>query len=776
MWLLILYLILTLLAILFARNLVNFLLKFYSKKYKYDSYSDFIASKSIENKSYILNRNNSYSKILVLEGASYYRAEDLETAKNAAYSTKKRAFNLKELQSTVQIKFFFKRFKKEDSYINKNYIEVTCSDKKELEAVSSRLVNSLGDFRARLLEGKELVEFLYNNCNLISREITDDIINQLERSIDLYDFCAAVEIHFNDKKGIGELFKLGHKKYFKCFTVDFGSEIKDKYFFDILTANFECEYIINSKFFNKIKADKTLSVDKKNITASSGEQEEGKISNTRFAASKKKINEIIEAQELLDNEEASLLLMDAFIFIYGDSEEELEKNTMRLKDILSKYEVFLSEEKYLLNFFFLQRLIGFSMDNFMRTVVPDGDTLVFAKKMLSNTLAGLVDYIKTPTGLKKCDWGEHALAKLSTNYNSYYNFYTHISEESTAPGHGVIIAPTGAGKTTFIQYVMKGILDNYSDIDVYSFDRFNGISIFTAWQKGKDISFNELAMNPLQMDLSVVENIEFLNNFLLMLSKGETAKDKEEITALVNIIAGVPNEERILKHLVKESIQSEELKDNLNLWCEGKYAHYFNAEEDRFNLDQNFINFQMDKVLDDEELAVPVMSYIMFKIRHKARSTGRGHFIFIDETAKMIKNSFFRSQVEILLDEHRKLRGCVWLAFQNTNAFLKDGLGQSVLNQCKNLILFNSDGVSEEVLNNLKIDKSFYNEIAEAQKNYNNPYFVLLKRQEPANETVILNIDLKNKVDLKFFSSSSKDVNRMKELKEEYGDDWVKYF
>lgn len=226
-------------------------------------------------------------------------------------------------------------------------------------------------------------------------------------------------------------------------------------------------------------------------------------------------------------------------------------------------------------------------------------TLFYAKKMLSSTIAGLFDYIDMPKGLSKCEWGENPISSFSTNYNNLYNFYTHVKEEKASVGHGVIIAPTGGGKTTFIQYLMKGILDNYKNVDVYSFDRFNGISVFTNWVGGEDINFLEQAINPLQVNLEEEDNKDFLNNFLTMIAKPETPEDKEILKDFINLIATLPNKLRILKELVEsDQLPPSNIRNNLEQWVNGNYAKYINAPEDTFNLDSRMLNFQMDKILD----------------------------------------------------------------------------------------------------------------------------------------------------------------------------------
>ncbi len=765
------YILFVFLALIFLKQMYSFLRYFYSQPLLTNTYAEFIPSRKIIEDYIIENKNGSFSCVIEIKGYAYFRSEDLDKSNADNLAIKERALNFKGLKENIHIKFLFKRFKVKDGYQNRNLIEITSDNKIVLKENSNRLLNGLNEFKPYFLKNQELLDFLFLNANFVDKSLKQDNV------IGIDDICSYSSVDFESTHG--ELSNFDAKKYFKCFSFNFGSEIDSQYFNKIVTADIEFDYIINSKFFSKLKGQKELSNDKKNITASADASSSGKIGvlDSFLRVSNKKITEVQEAQEIIDNEDANLTVSDIFMIVFADSEEDLLLLTVKIKEIISKYEIFLVEETKLLNFFFLSRLIGFKLHNTMKFLIPYADSLVYAKKVLSSTIAGLSDFIDMPKGLSKCDWGVNPISSFSTNYNNLYRFYTHVSEEKAAVGHGVIVAPTGGGKTTFIQYLMKGILKNYNDVDVYSFDRFNGISVFTNWIGGKDINFLELAINPLQVDLEREDNKDFLNNFLSMIAKPEIPEDKEILKDFVNAISLLPKEHRILKELIEnDTLPPCNIRDNLDIWVNGNYAKYINAKEDKFSLDSSMLNFQMDKILDDEELSAPIIYYIMFKIRQKARKSSRGHFVFIDESAKMVKNPYFQSQIEVLLQEHRKLRGCVWLAFQNPNAFLEEKkLRELVLNQCQNQLIFSSSAINDEVLNNLSINSSIYNELIETQKSNQNPYFVLLKRP---NENVILNVNLKEKLgsDLKFLSSSVEDVNKMNKLMAEHGDRWYEYY
>ena len=294
------------------------------------------------------------------------------------------------------------------------------------------------------------------------------------------------------------------------------------------------------------------------------------------------------------------------------------------------------------------------MHNTFKFLLPQADYLVYAKKVLSSTLAGMLDYINIPAGLNSCDWGNSCITTFNSSYNSIYNFNFHISKAPSALAHGIFVVPSGSGKTTLALYLIDGCLKNF-DIDIYIFDRFAGCEIFTKYKNHTLIDFDNQSINPLLLDLDIEENKLFLNNFLTMLADAQDALDIQIINNFVNSIALLDYSDRKLKELTNSLIPQSKVKDNMDKWINGKYSSYI-SELDISLDDDNMYTFSMEKILDNEDLA-PIIYFMMFKIQQKAKKTGRCHFIFIDEAAAMLKNPYFKDKIEILLQEHRKLRG-----------------------------------------------------------------------------------------------------------------------
>lgn len=764
------YILALLVVILGAKNIHRFLYKIYKQPLLTNTYAEFIPSLYIEDE-IIFNNNETYSSVVKIEGFKYYESSNLTETIQTNYKIKQRAFNLFTLQETVQIKLLFRRLKTPEGYENNNYIEITATTIEELKSVSQLLQGALNQYNPLVLSNEKLQDFLFFNSNLVKRHIKDTYSKEDEFGVTLRDVCSYSNIVVDEVTGTSFIENMDVKKYFSCLTISFGKEIDLKYFFELITKNIEFDYVFNSKFFSNLEAKKIVGTEAKNVSISE--------SDKKVTVSELKKQEIGLVKQHILNEEETLTIGDCFLILYADNEEELNNSIRIVQTLCSKYELFLTPEKYLSLFFFMQRITGFRLHDTFKFLIPYGDISLYAKKILSSTLAGCFDYIETPKGLSKCDWGKNPICTFNTHYNNFYNFYLHVSEQNAEVGHGVVIAPTGSGKTTFVQYLIKGILSSYKDIDVYCFDRFNGMKIFTHWQEGSNVNFDECQINPLQVDLSMQENKDFLYNFLSILcSKDDgfiSAEVENQLSSLIGIIEAVPMEYRNLRNLKETNLLHEDLEKLLTKWIDGSYAHYINAREDNFELNNRFYNFQMNKILEDEVLCVPILYYVMFKIRQKAQREARGHFVFIDEAAAMVRNPYAQRQIGILLQEHRKLRGCVWLAFQNPSTFLNDvNLRQIILGECKNHVIFTSNSLNEEILNQLGVDLSIYTEVETAKRDNKDDYYILLKRPK---ENVILNINLiKKGENIKLYSSASKDIKRVEQLMEDEANNWVEKY
>ncbi|MFL1780497.1 hypothetical protein ABSA28_00187 [Candidatus Hepatincolaceae symbiont of Richtersius coronifer] len=327
--LVILYATFTILGLFFVKYLYRFLYNLYSKPLIFNTYSEYIPSEQIVDEDFVLNKEGSYSSIIEIHGFSYHQEANLEAAFSDNIKLKNRALNFHNLKENIHIKFFFKRIRKEEGFLNINYIELTSEAKLSLKHIRSSIVNNLSIYKPKILKTDKLLEFLFFNCNLVTLKAKDS-----DHEININDLCSYSHLQFD--AGISYLKNFETKKYFKAISLHFGGEFENDYFKQLMTSNIECEYIINTKFFTRRSASKSMNEDKKNISASNDETKSPGITGGAFNSSKKKIREVEEVAELLINEDESLAIFDCFIIVFSDNKEGLEEATITIKELMSK--------------------------------------------------------------------------------------------------------------------------------------------------------------------------------------------------------------------------------------------------------------------------------------------------------------------------------------------------------------------------------------------------------------------------------------------------------
>ena len=299
-----------------------------------NSYASFIPSNFISD-SVIYNNNGSFSSVIKLDGFAYYQSGDLTKDIENNIILKNRALNFSNLKENIHLKFVFKKFESKIIYA----IEITAYDFDNLLEIASSLLSTLKNFNPSILTNNDLKNYLFYCINLVEKKLIND-------DVKLSDLCSYSNVFF--EKDYGVLDNIDTQKHFKVYSFNFGSTSHCDFFKALMFSNLQFDYIINTKFFNNFATKVSLSTDKKNINAS--KDKDGNITTTA-----KKVNELKEAQEILDNEEASLCVCDVFIILYAKNLEELDESSQILKDILNSFEILLTQETALLNFFFFTK-------------------------------------------------------------------------------------------------------------------------------------------------------------------------------------------------------------------------------------------------------------------------------------------------------------------------------------------------------------------------------------------------------------------------------------
>jgi type IV secretion/conjugal transfer VirB4 family ATPase len=484
-----------------------------------------------------------------------------------------------------------------------------------------------------------------------------------------------------------------------------------------------------------------------------------------------------EAQAMVEGSDDTRSALCAYcqsIFVFGSTVDEVVRNEAAVRQVLSSNgatpvrECGASQASWFLQF-------------------PTLDLLPRPYKLFTFNIAFDFTLDKPAMGIDRSDWGMGAIANFETLSNTVYQHQFHISDEDAALGHGVVVAPTGSGKTVLMEFLSL-MSSRHQDVKHFFFDRYRGTAIYNLAMGGKYLSLNSEplpwseagGMNPFDCEDNE-GNRSFLKLWLSSISGCEENEDITEISDAVDIAFDeLDRGERSLSTIHEAAFSpGSKIKKELSQWVsETGYGPIFNSEKDAIDIDDNWLTtFDMTKLLDDPKLGAATVHYLMHKIRDTMRRNKAPGFIFIDETEPLLRDPNFKKLFAVSLQEFRKIRGVVISVFQRPEAIRDSGVSQLVRQQSGTYYLFQNPGARASDYGEFELSErelAFVlgqSGIAKSAKRS-----ILIKRPM-SQESVIVDVDLSSLgPHLKIFSSSSKDVSLVSELYQKLEGKWIERY
>lgn len=457
----------------------------------------------------------------------------------------------------------------------------------------------------------------------------------------------------------------------------------------------------------------------------------------------------------------------------GKSIDDLDKHIAEFKKICASFGVTPVVESFAARVSWFAQIPGF--DVFPRTF-----------KLMSKTAAVSIPMSSQPTGISNSDWGEGPLVVFPTAQGTPYQFQFHVSDKPAAVGHTLTIGPTGGGKTTLFSFLIAQSL-RHPKLKAFFFDRNKGAEIFTLAAGGKYITMHgkekdedksaynfTTRLNPLKMP-DTAANRAFLKQWLAIISEQTDAQSLDEIARAVSVnFDYLEDKDKLLGNLWESCFSSAgHMRSALKKWIDPlQYGDMFNEDMDTLDLQSRLTTFDFTDILQDQQLAPAVISYILHRINTITVSGGNPSLIMIDETAPMLENKMFRSNFIVGLQEGRKNRQAYMVAFQQANVLDKLGIGDVVRGQAQTRLFFRNPAADAR-------DYEYWNlnplELAFIQgKAYPNLKRAVLLSRPVNNESVILNTELGGLGNmLRLFESGRSSVLLAEELYKMYGTNFV---
>lgn len=407
------------------------------------------------------------------------------------------------------------------------------------------------------------------------------------------------------------------------------------------------------------------------------------------------VNMTIDAQEAIAeiNSGAVNYLHNTFTIVLMD--ENLEKIQQAASDV----------QKVLLNLGFscriedvnnLEAFIG-SWPGYAYENVRDQfiDSLVTAQLLPTSTInAGALE-APCPFYPPHSPSLMHAIASGNTTYR--FNWHTFDV------GHGLILGPTGKGKSTFIAYTAVQAL-RYYPVKIFAFDKGNSLYTLCKACGGSHMNIGDTSsprtLAPFQYCNTDLERAWLLNwvDKLLLLNNHRTTPDDRDLVskAIKMVYENTQNKEAYSSYIPSFNAFLRELQDNkmksaLAAYSQtGLMAGLLSGNTDAIEY-SHFTVFEVEHLLGlGPNWSIPVLMHLFNRIEHELDGTPA--FLYIDEAWAAFSNEVFCQYIFKWIKELRKKNCAVILSTQSLSDLEQSGLLDNLIENTASKVFLPNPG------------------------------------------------------------------------------------
>lgn len=282
-----------------------------------------------------------------------------------------------------------------------------------------------------------------------------------------------------------------------------------------------------------------------------------------------------------------------------------------------------------------------------------------------------------------------ALSVFRNVYGGKAYYDTHVSQV----GHAVLIAPTGGGKTTFVNFAASQ-MKKYPNSNVYIFDRDLSCRITTELMGGVhvDMRLDKIKLNPMAaLRDGSSDGALWLREFVIRrLSEGGYEADALDRNAIDVAISNLKASTIPLRLSVLAMQLPPKLRNQLAEWLEGKPYGMFDSFEDDFEV-HGWTCIEMKEIMDNERIGRAYLDYAFRKILLSLDGTPT--FIYLEEASFLLNNPAFSSMIDDWLKTLRKKNGFLWLTLQSPSSITNSAISATLLDNIKSIIVMANNKV-----------------------------------------------------------------------------------
>ncbi len=316
-------------------------------------------------------------------------------------------------------------------------------------------------------------------------------------------------------------------------------------------------------------------------------------------------------------------------------------------------------------------------------------------------------------------WGDCVTTLQTTNGQPYYfNFHaTHPAENSLgekAIANTMVIGKSGTGKTALINFLLSQVQKYDPAPTIFFFDKDRGAEIFVRACGGNYLALENgrpTGFNPFQCERNE-SNVQFLADLIKILA-GKTqysAREEEDIFRAVENMLDTPMHLRSMTNFQKSlpNMGDDGLYARMRRWTSGNSLGWvFDNPVDTIDLQRaNIIGFDYTDVIDNPEVRVPVIQYLLHKL--ESLIDGRRLIYVMDEFWKILDGSgglkeFAKNKQKTI----RKQNGMGIFATQSPEDALNSDIAAALIEQTATLILLpNPNASREDYIDGLKLTEA----------------------------------------------------------------------
>ncbi|GAA4035351.1 VirB4 family type IV secretion/conjugal transfer ATPase [Parerythrobacter jejuensis] len=282
-------------------------------------------------------------------------------------------------------------------------------------------------------------------------------------------------------------------------------------------------------------------------------------------------------------------------------------------------------------------------------------------------------------------WGD-AVTLLETTSATPFFFNFHHGDL----GNFSVIGPSGSGKTVVMNF-LAAQAQKFRPRTIL-FDKDRGAELFVRGIGGRydRIHAGEATgFNPLALPDNAV-NRAFLRDWLGVLLAADGPEELQTIAHAVD--AAYENDAdlrqlRNFRELLSGTRRPEpgDLSDRLSAWIHsGEHAWLFDNGEDKLDLDNRTLGFDMTALLENPKLRTPTMMYLFHRIEE--RLDGKPAMILIDEGWKALDDDVFAARIRDWLKTLRKRNALVGFATQSARDALESRISTALVEQTATMV------------------------------------------------------------------------------------------